>query len=331
MPGKSDPRRAIVAVWYREVGSNGEFLGSGAFISPRLVLTAKHLVEDKKPQEIRFDFISGQHAVPAEKVHVHEKYDIALIELIRDFNDQDFVYIDYQNSNLDAKTIDLYGVNPDTKSRDQCNGYTLGTWNSSTREYLFDHAQRKGFSGGIAVSNGYVIGVISKRHTTEQQGVMVPLYVVLDWLGPFIELKKELFSSEIPSAPRSQIAQIEFTKKIREQVRSLLGQLCAQSLCNEIVRRGGGESAVDILIPQQSDFSIEVIDLMYHATKDCLDKLVEQKLDLVDSVKEIARKVFGWLVLLAVDMDRVHYSGCGFNPWQAGTEATVRRCCINRN
>lgn len=103
MPGKSDPRRAIVAVWYREVGSNGEFLGSGAFISPRLVLTAKHLVEDKKPQEIRFDFISGQHAVPAEKIHVHEKYDIALIELIRDFDDQDFVYIDYQNSNLDAK------------------------------------------------------------------------------------------------------------------------------------------------------------------------------------------------------------------------------------
>lgn len=323
MPGKSDPRRAIVAVWYREVGSNGEFLGSGAFISPRLVLTAKHLVEDKKPQEIRFDFISGQHAVPAEKIHVHEKYDIALIELIRDFDDQDFVYIDYQNSNLDAKKIDLYGVNPDTKSRDQCNGYTLGTWNSSTREYLFDHAQRKGFSGGIAVSNGYVIGVISKRHTTEQQGVMVPLHVVSDWLGRFIGLKKELFYSEISSAPIPPIAQIEFTKKIREQVRCLLDQPRAQSLYNEIVRRGDGESAVDILIPQQSDFSIEVIDLMYHATKDCLDKLVEQKLDLVDLVKEIARKVFGWLVLLAVDMDRVHYLGCGFNPWQAGTEATV--------
>lgn len=111
--------------------------------------------------------------------------------------------------------------------------------------------------------------------------------------------------------------------KIRDQIRSLLDQSRAQSLCNEIVRRGGGESAVDILIPQQSDFSIEVIDLMYHATKDCLDKLVEQKLDLVDSVKEIARKVFGWLVLLTVDMDRVHCSGCGFNPWQAGTEATV--------
>ncbi len=62
---------------------------------------------------------------------------------------------------------------------------------------------------------------------------------------------------------------------------------------------------------------------MYLATKDCLDKLVEQKPNMVDATKEVAREIFGWLVLLAVDMDRVQGSGCGFNPWQTGMEANV--------
>ncbi len=111
--------------------------------------------------------------------------------------------------------------------------------------------------------------------------------------------------------------------KIKDQIRSLLDQPRAKSLRDEIVQRGGKESAVDVLVPQQYDFSIKILDSMYLATKGCLDKLAEQKSDMVDSVKEVAREIFGWLVLLAVDMDRVQGSGCGFNPWQAGMEANV--------
>jgi hypothetical protein len=111
--------------------------------------------------------------------------------------------------------------------------------------------------------------------------------------------------------------------KIKDQIRSLLNQARAHCLCDEIVRQSGKESASDALVPQPSDFSIEILDLMHHATKGCLDKLVEQKPDMVDSVKRIAQEIFGWLVLLAVDVDQVRCSGCGFNPWQAGAEATI--------
>ena len=74
MPRASDPRQAIVAVWHKDVGLSGEFLGSGAFISPRLVLTAKHLVDGKQPQGVRFDFIPSQHAVPAGNRVIALKY-----------------------------------------------------------------------------------------------------------------------------------------------------------------------------------------------------------------------------------------------------------------
>jgi hypothetical protein len=111
--------------------------------------------------------------------------------------------------------------------------------------------------------------------------------------------------------------------KIKDQIRSLLNQAHAHCLCNEIIQRSGKESAIDALVPQPSEFSVEILDLMHHATKDCLDKLAEQKPDMVDSVKRIAQEIFGWLVLLAVDVDQVRCSGCGFNPWQAGTEATI--------
>lgn len=322
MPERSDPRRAIVSVWYRDVGAGGEFLGSGAFISPKLVLTAKHLVEKRQPHEVCLGFIPGKLAVPAEKINCHEKYDVALIELSRDFDDQDFVRLEYRNSHLEKAAVDLYGVNPDTKNRDQCNNYTLGTWNANTGEYLFDHAQRKGFSGGIVVHNGNAVGVISKRHISEQQGVMVPLYAVVDWLGQFIDLKGTSFSLEIP-ASISPIAQNKFTRGVREKIRLLLEHPCAKSLCDEIIHQGGKKSAMDVLIPQESNFSIEVIDLMHHATKDCLDKLLDQKPNMVDPTKEVVREVFGWLVLLAVNIDQVNHSGCGFNPWQAGMEATI--------
>lgn len=420
MPEPVDPRRAIVSIWLGAVGPKENFQGSGAFVSPRLVLTAKHVVENKQPSEVCLGLVAGQHAVPATRIHCHDKCDMALIELEREFKDQDLVRIDCQTSSLEGATLDLYGVNPDTLNRDQCNGYTLGTWDGRSGEYLFDHAQRKGFSGGIAVRDGRAIGVISKRHKTEQQGVIVPLYAVADWLDGFgLQHKPASFVvTGTPVSSLSPISQNEFTRKIREQIHQLLNQPQAQPLCEAVRGRDrsfshdrqqvtdsgpleqqrlekkvkelqeqwdllseklnglnkdwiletrsedklrlktqidgmetqrdqieqqlknierqlarvdnhaqtGKESwaAAEALIPQQPDAVINALDRLHHATEDCIQQLTqERKLDKIGDAKKMARAVFGWLVLLAVDRDQVNALGYAFDPWKEGVEVAV--------
>jgi hypothetical protein len=319
MPTSVDPRHAIVSLWHRAIGANGEFLGSGAFVSPRFVLTARHVVENKQPAEIRLGLVTGQYAVPATHLYVHEQRDIALIELERDFQDQGLVGLDCQSSSLERAKVDLYGVNPDTKSRDQCNSYTVGTWDDKSGEYLFDHAQRKGFSGGIVVLNGLAVGIISRRHRQEQQGAMVPWYTVADWLTGFLpELARAHVPPRLPVSSLPQIPQDEFTDKVRDAIRSLLREHRGQPLHDAIVKRAGAKSAADALVSQQSFNVIDALDLLHHATQDCLHALVKQNPDSIEPTKEVAKKIHGWLVLLAVNQDQVHAAGCAFDPWQGG-------------
>lgn len=226
---------------------------------------------------------------------------------MRDFSDQDFVLIDYRNSGLEQAKIDLYGVNPDTENRDQCNDYTLGTWNPNTEEYLFDHAQRKGFSGGIVVSNGYVIGVISKRHKEEQQGVMVPLYAVADWLDQLIGLNGALSSSESPpNRSPPQQAQTEFTKQIRQELGKLLGQKKLTPLLMDLPgclsKDGQQEIRPEcVLLPPQGSFSVESsIRTLHFAVKKCLERLGDQDRGAIPDIKDKITDVLGQLILLAV-------------------------------
>ena len=215
--------------------------------------------------------------------------------------------IDCRSSSLEKMKIDLYGVNPDTKSRDQCNGYTLGTWNPNTGEYLFDHAQRKGFSGGIVVSNGYAIGVISKRHREEQQGVMVPLYAAFDWLSQFIDLKGTLYPPESPpSRSPPQQAQTEFTQQLRQELGKLLSQKKLAPLFVDLPGCLSKDGQQDIrpecvLLPPQGSFSVESsVRILHAAVKKCLERLGDQNRGAIPDIKDKITDVLGQLILLAV-------------------------------
>lgn len=219
MPGDGSPPDAIVSIWGQAV-SSGTFLGSGAFISPRHVLTAKHVLKKKIPKTVYLGLVDGYNSVPVHTIHRHQKVDIALIELGRDFPEQGLVRLDCETSALEQTSIVLYGVNPDTLHRDECQDYTIGTWNDQTGTYLFDHAQRRGFSGGVAVAHGRAVGVITRRHTSEQQGVIVPLYVARAWLQGF--LAPAVIAPSPPEIQRrDERPQSAFTQQIRREIGDL--------------------------------------------------------------------------------------------------------------
>ncbi len=113
-------------------------------------------------------------------------------------------------------------------------------------------------------------------------------------------------------------------RKIRNRLRLLLKQPRADTLLDELNRQAGAQSMEEMLVPQQSDSLIHSLDILHEATKRCLQRLAEeQKLDRIDSIRQVAREIFGWLVLLAVDRDHLASSGCAFDPWQGGIEVTI--------
>jgi len=113
-------------------------------------------------------------------------------------------------------------------------------------------------------------------------------------------------------------------RKIRDRIRSLLKEPRGIFLQDAIAQQAGEQSAVAALVPQQPDSLLDALNLMYHATVNCLQKLkAEQKPTAIDPTKEVAREVFGWLVLLAVNIEQVNRSGCSFDPWKDGIEVTI--------
>jgi hypothetical protein len=121
-----------------------------------------------------------------------------------------------------------------------------------------------------------------------------------------------------PSFPESPL------RKIRNQIRLLLKQPRAASLYDELAKQAGAQSVEELLIPQQTDSLIDSLETLNKATESCVQRLAEeQKLDRIDHTKRIAREVFGWLVLLAVDKEQVASSGCAFDPGQRGIEVAV--------
>jgi S1-C subfamily serine protease len=101
MPDGRHPKHAIVSIWHKEVLGDGTFLGSGAFISPRLVLTAKHVVDQEKyPEGFYLGLVDGYPSVPAKTIYVHPDLDIALIDLKKEFASQALVRLAWDSTDL---------------------------------------------------------------------------------------------------------------------------------------------------------------------------------------------------------------------------------------
>ncbi len=179
-----DPKDAVVSIWL-EGGATP--IGSGAFISPRFVLTARHVVEGTEKEKLRVGTIDGlAERARCRDVLIHPDFsaDIALIELFEGSGGQGFNRIS-EGRELENQSVRLYAASPTNGNRDSIGDYPVSLFSQEKLVYFFPHQQRLGHSGGIAVHGGAIVGVISQRHETENQGTFVPLHLVWDWLAGF--------------------------------------------------------------------------------------------------------------------------------------------------
>ncbi|MDH3598669.1 MAG: serine protease, partial [Candidatus Tectomicrobia bacterium] len=320
-----DPKDAVVSVW-RHADDPDAFLGSGVFVSPQLILTAKHVIGSRRPEEIHIGLIDGlEQRAPAQTFHVHEQYDVALIELVRAFPKQGLVKPDANRASLDDARVALAGVNLDTKNRDLCDGYTLGNWNAATGAYLFDHAPRKGFSGGIVVLDSCAVGVIIQRHREDQQGVMIPLYAVAEWLqsvlGPTL-LEFEPADLPIPD-PSLPAAFTQDLQTIRQRIHDRLQPAPVKGLREALVQELDTDAVARALVPSHPDQLVDALDHLHQATESCLQPPAAPDADRLEAITAAAREIFGWLIVLAVDHQQAQAAGHDFDPWQGGMQVDI--------
>ena len=307
---RENPLDAVVSIWRQ---ARGEFLGSGAFIWPSLVLTAKHVLqvrgdtqEIESPQAIRIQLVDGHGPITPRQFHCHPDLDMAVLVLKRDFTRQQQVRLNCQHSDLDNKKVDLYGVDPTSHGRSACLGYTLGAWDDQQQSYLFDHAQLKGFSGGIVVWGGEAVGIMTRRRTREQQGAMLPITQVLNWLQEVLP-PEVIEPLQTPSADPAVLSQHAFTQRVRQEVGQLLLRPALRPLRDHLAAQATAADQRDnpetLLAPLDETFSIDdSLRILRQATRECRRQLAEQGADAVAAQELNARAlgVFGWLVLLTV-------------------------------
>lgn len=226
MPDSLYPKNAIVSIWHKEVLGSGEFLGSGVFISPRLVLTAKHVVDQEKFSEgFYLGLIDGYPSIPATTIHLNPNLDIALIDLTKEFASQACVRPNWDSIDLTGKKVDFYGINRFSKARDEHRDHNVGNWYSDSNGYLCDHRVLEGFSGGAAVVDGLFVGIVIERHESDQQTLFVPLHLTCEWFKDILpgNTLEEYFPSNVSSQnflqPPSVISISEFDNSRDYQIK----------------------------------------------------------------------------------------------------------------
>jgi hypothetical protein len=141
------------------------------------VLTAGHVVDGEKyPNGFFLGLTELGLSVSVSDIIIHPDLDIALIGLETESADQGLVRFSIESTALTGKRVDFYGVNRLSNAREAQKNHTVGSWHPELGGYLCDHRILRGFSGGIAVVGGVAIGVITQRHETEQQTLVVPLH-----------------------------------------------------------------------------------------------------------------------------------------------------------
>ncbi len=325
MPRAADPRRALVSLWEQGTpGAPHTFIGSGMFINPLYVFTARHVTCDNAnhPIPVWLGHVEGQHELrPVKEIHCFpEAPDIALVELDVPNQYQDWCPLDLRTQDLQGQEITLYGVYRETKSTimTPC---TVTSYEAAERCYLTNYAQPKGLSGGAAIRQQQIVGVISARYRDDSLGCIVPISLAQQWLAEkFPALRDFLGVAWVgavpPESSRAHEIHEALSGAVRKEVQSLLHKSSLKVLRDTIAQQVGNQQVEEVLIPSQALRLREALRYFYQATKRCLEELTEENTARFDQVRQAARKIFGWLVVLAVDHDKAQAAGLAFDPQQ---------------
>ena len=197
MPIARDPRDAVVSVWDQASMGDGHIpIGSGVFISPQYVLTARHVVKNAVAKGLGVWLGNVRHSEHG-LVHVTEifpcpkaRLDIALLKLDFVNTQQPWLWFDLQDQDLQGKKVALHGVLPQEKhsiTRADC---TILTRKNPLNFVLIDYAQAMGLSGGAVTFNRVIVGVICARYKEESLGCILPISAARAWLQDFPELQQ---------------------------------------------------------------------------------------------------------------------------------------------
>lgn len=321
---------SVVSIWRDSISTDKpeNFLGCGAFITPRLVLTAEHVVaESLKAAEFCLGSVPDYTAVRFESSAIQRclELDIALIDLQQKYSVQPLP-LDFRDDNLSGHLADIHGFNKQSLGREVWREKSIGSLHQAKGEYLFDTRVLKGFSGGFAILNEKAIGIIIERHETDLQTVVLPLHKTRQWLQKIIS--DETLAQYFPVSPpkdqkRDEQAQAEFFRQVRQGIANKLQSDKFGILRDELLKgQPVGTKPEEALIPSSEKISVESsIRQLHHAVRACLETLTEQALSGLDrnkrnktrlnEIKNSAPDVLGWLVLMTV---REEWVNQGLNP-----------------
>jgi hypothetical protein len=331
MPVARDPLDALVSVWaHATTGPDQTPIGSGIFIAPRYVLTAKHVATAAQRHDGKIwlgNVRDKQDLIHVNAVHDHAHLDVALLELEMPNDRQPWSRVDLRKRDLKQQQVCLYGVLPHEKESTMKSGCTIMAYEETYGYYLTDYRHVEGFSGGVATIDSVIVGVINARYKEEDLGTIIPVSAAGEWLQGFPELRPSFLpfgGGPQPDTPITLIPRDTFTHKVRGRIRALLQRPHMQALHEAIGQRAGGQSAEDVLIPLQPTSLVEALDHLYHATKSCLQRLPAQQPEQIERMKHDIREIFGWQIVLVVNHDQVQESGVAFDPWQGGAALRCR-------
>ena len=327
MPVTSKPLEAVVSVWAQEApGAEYTLLGSGLCIAAQYVLTARHLIITESSPPRRTVGLGGlkykQAVVPVTKIHCHPDLDVALLELDAPNDEQPWLRVDVRSQDLKGKQVCLYGVLPDEKESAEKPDCDILSYGNNYPYYLTAYRHVRGFSGGAATLNHVMVGVISARHQTESHGMIVPVSAVQEWLQGFPALQRSLVlpgSLSLPPTPIALSAPNAYVHKVRNTLHALLQDWRGQAL-RQALEQNGQTAAVEILLPSTPALLITVLDRLHEATQTCLQRQAGPHAEERAQTKNVALKILGSLVVLAVDQAQVQATDLAFDPWQGGIQ-----------
>ena len=170
-------------------------------------------------------------------------------------------------------------------------------------------------SGGAALRDGQLAGIIQARDDTENSGIIIPLDAVKDFLEPFlpkrISARPEGNTAfrELPREDGRFKAQI--ARRIQRELRHQDAEPLRKGLLEELgIDEKNAEKAssqlADKLLAKEVDEAIR--DYLVFVTIDCIYKdglRYEESRDKIDEIKKIAEELLGWLVLSSVDEEAI--------------------------